>query len=128
MRSVPAEQVECVATAVRRALSALTSVFSDVFCKGTSVTVPGRGGRPRKWSSDADRKRAFRARRRGGVEPSTFDAALDQGEAPARALARQALALGECVVGRWSEAIRRTTSRGRTTGARLDECRSVVAF
>ena len=73
----------------------LTGVFSDVLpdvsYEDTSevVTVPGRGGRPRKWSSDADRKRAFRARRRGAAEPSTFEVALDQGEASARAVARE---------------------------------------
>lgn len=29
------------------------------------VTVPGKGGRPRKWRSDADRVRAYRARQAG---------------------------------------------------------------
>jgi hypothetical protein len=40
------------------------------------MTVPGKGGRPRKWRSDADRVRAFRARHRGEEEPATFDEAL----------------------------------------------------
>ena len=37
------------------------------------MTIPGRGGRPRKWLSDADRVRAHRARQRGDVEPPTFE-------------------------------------------------------
>ena len=39
-------------------------------CDGR-VTVPGKGGRPRKWLSDADRVRAYRARQRGDSEPPT---------------------------------------------------------
>jgi phage shock protein A len=42
-----------------------------------SMTVAGRGGRPRKWASDADRVRAFRARQRGEAEPLTFDQHVD---------------------------------------------------
>src|SRR5690242_7503544 len=42
----------------------------------TRMTVPGKGGRPRKWLSDADRMRAYRARRRGESEPDTLEAAL----------------------------------------------------
>jgi hypothetical protein len=53
------------------------------------VSVAGRGGRPRKWSSDVDRKRAFRARRRGVAEPPTLDAALERGDELARALERE---------------------------------------
>jgi chromosome segregation ATPase len=37
------------------------------------MTIPGKGGRPRKWLSDADRVRAHRARQRGDVEPPTFE-------------------------------------------------------
>ena len=44
------------------------------------VTVPGKGGRPRKWRSDADRVRAFRARQRGEVEPPALTVALDDGD------------------------------------------------
>ena len=33
------------------------------------MTVAGKGGRPRKWRSDADRARAYRARKRGLTEP-----------------------------------------------------------
>lgn len=44
------------------------------------VTVPGKGGRPRKWRSDADRVRAFRARQRGEDEPPTVEAARDLGD------------------------------------------------
>jgi regulator of replication initiation timing len=48
------------------------------------VTVPGKGGRPRKWRSDADRQRAFRARENGREEPPTLDQALDDGDELAR--------------------------------------------
>jgi regulator of replication initiation timing len=48
------------------------------------VTVPGKGGRPRKWRSDADRQRAFRARSEGREEPPTLVQALDDGDELAR--------------------------------------------
>jgi len=48
------------------------------------MTVPGKGGRPRKWRSDADRQRAFRARADGRDEPPTLDQALDDGDELAR--------------------------------------------
>ncbi len=44
------------------------------------MTVPGKGGRPRKWRSDADRVRAFRARERGDDEPPTIEVALESGD------------------------------------------------
>jgi chromosome segregation ATPase len=44
------------------------------------MTVPGKGGRPRKWRSDADRQRAWRARTNGLDEPSTLVQALDDGD------------------------------------------------
>ena len=44
------------------------------------VTVVGKGGRPRKWRSDTDRVRAYRARQRGAEEPPTVDEALDGGD------------------------------------------------
>lgn len=44
------------------------------------MTVVGKGGRPRKWRSDTDRVRAYRARQRGGEEPPTVDEALDAGD------------------------------------------------
>ena len=44
------------------------------------MTVPGKGGRPRKWRSDADRVRAFRARARGEDEPTTIELALESGD------------------------------------------------
>lgn len=50
------------------------------------MTVPAKGGRPRKWRSDADRVRAFRARQRGDQEPATLDAALVDGDELARAV------------------------------------------
>jgi len=56
------------------------------FRYGGVVTVSGKGGRPRKWRSDADRVRAYRARQRGEDEPRTFEAALDDGDDLARAV------------------------------------------
>jgi hypothetical protein len=44
------------------------------------MTVPGKGGRPRKWRSDADRQRAWRARTNGTDEPPTMVQALDDGD------------------------------------------------
>ncbi len=44
------------------------------------MTVPGKGGRPRKWRSDADRVRAFRARERGDDEPPTIEVARESGD------------------------------------------------
>jgi hypothetical protein len=49
------------------------------------VTIPGKGGRPRKWRSNADRSRAYRARQRGEAEPSTVEHALLDGDELARA-------------------------------------------
>lgn len=48
------------------------------------MTVPGKGGRPRKWRSDADRARAYRARQTGTDEPPTLVEALDDGDELAR--------------------------------------------
>ena len=50
------------------------------------VTVPGKGGRPRKWCSDADRVRAYRARQAGRDEPPELDQALAEGDELARAM------------------------------------------
>ena len=52
------------------------------------VTVPGKGGRPRKWASDADRVRAFRARGRGVDEPATVPELLANGDENAAAWAQ----------------------------------------
>lgn len=49
------------------------------------MTVPGKGGRPRKWRSDADRQRAWRARQQGDAEPPTLVVALDEGDELAKA-------------------------------------------
>ncbi len=49
------------------------------------MTVPGKGGRPRKWRSDADRVRAFRARQRGEDEPPTVEVARAGGDEAALA-------------------------------------------
>lgn len=54
-----------------------------------SVTVPGKGGRPRKWLSDADRVRAYRARQSGDSEPPTVFAARSGDDALAAALQRE---------------------------------------
>ena len=50
------------------------------------MTVPGKGGRPRKWRSDADRVRAYRARQAGRDEPPELDQALAEGDDLARAM------------------------------------------
>ena len=52
------------------------------------MTVPSKGGRPRKWRSDVDRVRAFRARQRGDEEPATLEVALADGDELARAVDR----------------------------------------
>ena len=44
------------------------------------MTIPGKGGRPRKWRSDGDRVRAYRARQRGEAEPVAVTQALDDGD------------------------------------------------
>ncbi len=49
------------------------------------MTIPGKGGRPRKWRSDADRSRAYRARQRGEAEPATVEHAVVDGDELARA-------------------------------------------
>ena len=43
------------------------------------MTVEGKGGRPRKWNSDADRVRAFRARARGDEEPAAVEQLVNTG-------------------------------------------------
>jgi chromosome segregation ATPase len=59
------------------------------------VTVPGKGGRPRKWLSDGDRVRAHRARQRGDAEPPTFkEVSAGDGEL-ARALQQHAKLEGQ---------------------------------
>ena len=50
------------------------------------MTVPGKGGRARKWRSDADRVRAFRARQQGVQEPPVLEEALENGDELARSL------------------------------------------
>lgn len=62
------------------------------------MTIPGKGGRPRKWRSDADRSRAYRARQRGEDEPATIEMALGDGDELAQArreIERLSLALRE---------------------------------
>lgn len=50
------------------------------------MTVPGKGGRPRKWRTDADRVRAYRARQRGEPEPPELAVAVADGDELALAL------------------------------------------
>jgi hypothetical protein len=52
---------------------------------GDQMTIPGKGGRPRKWRSDADRQRAWRVRANGTEQPPTMVQALDDGDELARA-------------------------------------------
>lgn len=49
------------------------------------MTILGKGGRPRKWRSDADRSRAYRARQRGDDEPASLEQALVDGDELAKA-------------------------------------------
>jgi len=50
------------------------------------MTVPGKGGRPRKWASQRDRQRAWRARQTGQPEPDTYAHKVDDGDLLAAAL------------------------------------------
>ena len=59
------------------------------------MTIPGKGGRPRKWLSDADRVRAHRARQRGAVEPRMFEDLSAGDDELAHALRRQGELEGE---------------------------------
>lgn len=64
------------------ALSQTTTRRCTVPCRFVTVdgmTVPGKGGRPRKWKSDADRVRAYRARQQGEDEPPTIQQTIDDG-------------------------------------------------
>ena len=67
------------------------------------MTVAGKGGRPRKWRSDGDRSRAFRARQQGRTEPSTLAAALDDGDALAKVLDQMRVLREELLDARQSE-------------------------
>jgi hypothetical protein len=57
---------------------------SRIVTVDTLMTVPGKGGRPRKWRSDTDRQRAWRARQAGIAEPPTLVQAFDDGDELAR--------------------------------------------
>jgi chromosome segregation ATPase len=103
------------------------------------MTVPGKGGRPRKWRSDADRVRAFRARERGEQEPPTLETALGDGDELALAVDRARRLQAELddamtSIGKLEEALagerRRTDALRRRldrTQADLDQQRSVTA-
>ena len=94
------------------------------------VTVPGKGGRPRLWRSDADRVRAHRARQRGEQEPVTFETALIEGDELARAidharqlqaqLAAASEALAEAEVAVQTERRRHLATQRKLDGARAD--------
>ncbi len=93
------------------------------------MTVPGKGGRPRKWRSDADRVRAFRARHRGEEEPATFEEALVDGDDLARAVehARQMQADLVAAMASLSEsnvALQSERRRHQSTLRRLDRVRA----
>lgn len=94
-----------------------------------TMTVPGKGGRPRKWRSDADRVRAFRARHRGEEEPATFQEALVDGDDLARAVerARQLQADLVAALASLSEsnaALQTERRRHQSTLRRLDRARA----
>jgi chromosome segregation ATPase len=94
-----------------------------------TMTVPGKGGRPRKWRSDADRVRAFRARHRGEQEPATFEEALVDGDDLARAVehTRQLQADHVATMAALSEsneALQNERRRQRSTLRRLDRARA----
>jgi chromosome segregation ATPase len=93
------------------------------------MTVPGKGGRPRKWRSDADRVRAFRARHRGEEEPATFEEALVDGDDLARAVehSRQLQADLVAALASLSEsnaALQTERRRHQSTLRRLDRARA----
>jgi hypothetical protein len=93
------------------------------------MTVPGKGGRPRKWRSDADRVRAFRARHRGEEEPATFEEALLDGDDLARAVkhARQLqadLAAAIASLSESNQALQNERRRHQSTLRRLDRARA----
>ena len=67
----------------------ITQVYGIVaFRYSRLVTVAGKGGRPKKWKSDADRVRAYRARQRGEPEPPKLDQAVEQDDDVARLISR----------------------------------------
>ena len=93
------------------------------------MTVPGKGGRPRKWRSDADRVRAFRARERGEEEPATFEEALVDGDDLARAVehARQLqtdLVAAMAALSESNAALQTERRRHQSTQRRLDRARA----
>jgi chromosome segregation ATPase len=93
------------------------------------MTVPGKGGRPRKWRSDADRVRAFRARERGEEEPATFEEALVDGDDLARAVehARQLrtdLVAAMAALSEPNATLQTERRRHQSTQRRLDRARA----
>lgn len=109
------------------------AVYSIVaFRYGRLMTVPGKGGRPRKWrSDDADRGRAFRARQRGEEEPTTFDDALADGDELARAIDRARQLQADLVaaiesLGEAQAALAAERRRHRATQRMLDQTRATL--
>jgi chromosome segregation protein len=93
------------------------------------MTVPGKGGRPRKWRSDADRVRAFRARQNGDEEPATFEEALVDGDDLARAVERSRQLQADLVTAMASLsesnlALQTESRRHQSTLRRLDRVRT----
>jgi septal ring factor EnvC (AmiA/AmiB activator) len=93
------------------------------------MTVPGKGGRPRKWLSDADRVRAFRARHRGEEEPATFEEALVDGDDLALAVERSRQLQADLVAAMASlsesnVALQTERRRHQSTLRRLDRARA----
>jgi hypothetical protein len=90
------------------------------------MTVPGKGGRPRKWRSDADRVRAHRARQRGEDEPPTVNIALDDGDEVAIAWER-VRELGVTIEKQQSE-LKSLTAALRRSEKSLDQERTRFAW
>jgi chromosome segregation ATPase len=86
------------------------------------VTVPGKGGRPRKWRSDADRVRAYRARHTGADEPATLDVAASDGDELALAREReQALAADLADARRCIRALKSDLARAESRAADFEQ-------
>ncbi len=115
----------------RRSSQSITRLVHPIvaFRYTPTMTVPGKGGRPRKWRSDADRVRAFRARHRGEEEPATFEEALVDGDDLARAVERSRQLQADLVTAMASLsesnlALQTESRRHQSTLRRLDRVRT----
>jgi predicted nucleic acid-binding Zn-ribbon protein len=93
------------------------------------MTVPGKGGRPRKWRSDADRVRAYRARQRGEEEPAALETALVDGDDLTRAVERSLQLQAELVsaigsIAEMDAALQAERRRHLATQRKLDRARA----